>query len=62
MIQVVASVVVMVLGLVLALLVDIPGDMRLFAWILVALGAFGLVSRWMISRQRDDRNAPGRRR
>jgi hypothetical protein len=32
--------------------------MRAFGWVLVAVGLLGVVSRWLIARQRDDRDPP----
>jgi hypothetical protein len=56
--QLVASVVVVLIGLLLALVLGRAGDMRAFGWVLVAVGLLGVVSRWLIARQRDDRDPP----
>jgi hypothetical protein len=56
--QLVASVVVVVIGLLLALVLGRAGDIRVFGWVLVAVGLLGVISRWLIARQRDDRDPP----
>jgi hypothetical protein len=60
--QLVASVVVVLIGLLLALVLGRAGDMRAFGWVLVAVGLLGVVSRWLIPRQRDDRDPPRQHR
>jgi hypothetical protein len=49
--QLVVSIILVVVGVLMALLVD-ADDMRLFGWILAAAGAFGLLSRAWIARRR----------
>ncbi|HEY3263222.1 MAG TPA: hypothetical protein VGJ95_23610 [Pseudonocardiaceae bacterium] len=46
----VASLVVVVLGLMLTRTGDVPDDMRLFGWILVAIGILGLLAKIVLSR------------
>jgi hypothetical protein len=56
-IHIVASVTLILLGLVFALVLDIESDMRLFGWILAGVGALGLLSRWLIGQLRDGKDA-----
>jgi hypothetical protein len=60
MIQLVVSAAIIVAGLVIALLLNTAGDMRIFGWILAGIGVFGLLSRALI--QRADQDPPRRRR
>jgi hypothetical protein len=57
-IQLAATVAVIAIGLVLALVLNTSGDMRFFGWLLVAVGAGGLAARWFIALQRAGRNPP----
>jgi hypothetical protein len=49
-VQLLASIAVLLIGLYLALLSD-AGDFRVFGWLLVGLGVFGLVSRSLFARR-----------
>jgi hypothetical protein len=61
--QFVASVVVVVIGLLLALVYDAAGDMRVFGWVLVVIGLLGLVARsWLAHQRRDGQRRDGQRR
>jgi hypothetical protein len=51
--QLVASIVLIVIGLWLALLVDKAGDMRIFGWVVVGVGVLGLILRRYVAGQRD---------
>ena len=56
--QLVASTVVLAIGLYVALLADDAGELRVFGWVLVAIGLLGLLVRWWMARvasERDDR-------
>jgi hypothetical protein len=50
-VQLVASGVVVVAGLFVALVADAPPDLRLFGWVLVAIGAIGVAAS-AVSRRR----------
>ncbi len=52
--QLVASVGLIVIGLLLGLVLHSSAEMRLFGWIVVAIGVLGLVARWWLARLRDD--------
>jgi len=58
--QLVASVLLIVIGVGLGLFVD-AGDMRIFGWVVAAVGALGLAIRWTLPRGSDGR-APRRPR
>jgi hypothetical protein len=51
--QLVASIAVLVIGLILALVVDVAADLRFYGWVLVGIGVLGLVIRWTMARLRD---------
>ena len=51
----IGSAVLLLLGLYLALLADAQADMRLFGWVLAALGVLGLVFAAVLPRRRPDR-------
>jgi hypothetical protein len=48
--QLVASIGLIVIGLFLVNVDDSPSDMRVYGWIVLALGVFGLLLRFLISR------------
>ena len=48
--QLVASLAVVVLGLILLRTHDVAGDMRFFGWVLVAVGVAGLLTHVVLSR------------
>jgi hypothetical protein len=54
--QLVASVAVIVIGLLLGFFLRASGEMRIFGWILVGVGVLGLVARSWIARLRDDQS------
>jgi uncharacterized membrane protein YfcA len=57
MVQLVACVFLIVVGAYLGLFVD-SGEMRIFGWLVAVIGVFGLVSRSVITRLRQDRQPP----
>jgi hypothetical protein len=59
-VQLVASVGLIVTGLILAIVVRADPDYRIFGWILVGVGVLGLIARSVIARLRDHR-PPGER-
>jgi hypothetical protein len=61
MLQLVVNVIVIVMGLVLALFLDAPGEMRIFGWFVAAIGVVGLGARAAIIRRGSGRR-PGRPR
>jgi len=54
--HIVASTVVLVSGLYVALLADDAGELRVFGWMLVAIGLLGLLLRWWMVRVTSDRD------
>ena len=54
--QLVASTVVLAMGLYVALLADDAGELRVFGWVLVAIGLLGLLLRWWMVRVTSDRD------
>jgi hypothetical protein len=58
--QLVATIAVMVVGLVLATVIG-SGDIRIFGWILVGVGVLGLLARWVIARLGGEGYPPTRR-
>ncbi len=58
MVHLIASIAVILTGLALALVLDGGDDIRLFGWLLVAIGVLGLISRWVISMQGDAHRRP----
>jgi len=54
--QLVASTVVLAMGLYVALLADDAGELRVFGWMLVAIGLLGLLLRWWMVRVTSDRD------
>jgi hypothetical protein len=60
--QLVASIFLIAVGLFLAFVGDVAGDMRVFGWVLAGVGLLGLVIRSVVNRQHDDRGPHGRRR
>jgi hypothetical protein len=51
--QLVASVVLIMIGLWLAFLVSNPGDLRIFGWVVAGVGVLGLIIRAVLAHQRD---------
>jgi hypothetical protein len=58
--QLVVSIGLVVVGLLLALVLDASGEMRVFGWVVVVVGVLGLAARRWLAGQRDD-GPPGRR-
>jgi hypothetical protein len=56
--QLAISVALLVVGVIFALLMDIPNDFRFFGWLLIGCGVFGLLTRWYIARQRAGPDRP----
>src|SRR5437016_5055693 len=56
-ISIVASLAVLVIGVVLALFVDAAGDFRIFGWVLIVISLIGLATPWVIDRQRATRSS-----
>jgi uncharacterized membrane protein len=54
--HIVASTVVLASGLYVALLADDAGELRVFGWMLVAIGLLGLLLRWWMVRVASDRD------
>jgi hypothetical protein len=52
-IQLVVSIALIAVGLITALVLNVPGDMRVFGWVLVGVGVLGLVLRSVIARLRE---------
>jgi hypothetical protein len=52
--QLVTSAGLVVIGLLLALLMDATDDVRLYGWVVVGVGVLGLASRWWMARLRAD--------
>jgi hypothetical protein len=48
--QLVASISLVVIGLIIGLFVDVAADMRIFGWVLVGVGALGLLVRSLTPR------------
>jgi drug/metabolite transporter (DMT)-like permease len=55
MVQRVASVLLVLIGLYLAVIAGPAADMRLFGWVLVVVGVLGLVVATVLPRRRHDR-------
>src|SRR4051812_28585471 len=55
--QLVASVSLIVVGLIVAVVLDASAEMRLFGWVLFGVGVLGLVLRWVVARMREQRDA-----
>ena len=56
--QLVASVAVLVIGLLIAFVLEAAADLRMFGWLLIVIGLLGLASRVLLARLRDRRDAP----
>ena len=59
MVQLAASIILIVIGLAFALVLDIARDMQIFGWVLAVLGVLGIVTRVLVARARDGREPPG---
>ena len=55
MLHIATSVAIIIVGLLLALVLSAPSDVRVFGWVAVAIGVLGLVSRVWIARQGNQR-------
>jgi hypothetical protein len=55
--QLVASVSLVVVGLLVAVVLDVSAEMRLFGWVLLGVGVLGLVLRWVVARMQERRDA-----
>jgi len=56
--QLVASIGVILIGLFLVTVEDTTADMRVYGWVLVAVGALGVILRLIISRRRPPEPRP----
>jgi hypothetical protein len=52
-VQLVASVFLVVVGVVVGLFSGVPADMRLFGWLLAVVGALGLGARVLLAHRRN---------
>jgi len=55
--QLVASVSLVVIGLIIAVVLDVSAEMRLFGWVLFGVGTLGLALRWVMARMQAQRDA-----
>jgi hypothetical protein len=55
--QLVASVSLLVVGFIVAVVLEASAEMRLFGWVLFGVGVLGLVLRWVVARMREQRDA-----
>jgi hypothetical protein len=56
--QLVASISLIIIGLLVAVVFDAAAEMRLFGWVLVGIGVLGLVLRWAVARMQRDARPP----
>jgi hypothetical protein len=56
------SVGLVILGLLLALVLDVPSTLRVYGWVLVGVGVLGLASRYAIAWYQERENRAGRSR
>ena len=56
--QLVASVTVLVIGLLIAFVLEAAADLRIFGWLLIVVGLLGLASRVLVARLQARRDSP----
>ena len=56
--QLVASVAVLVIGLLIAFVLKAAADLRIFGWLLIVVGLLGLASRVLLARLQARRDSP----
>jgi hypothetical protein len=56
--QLVASVAVLVIGLLIAFVLEAAADLRIFGWLLIVVGLLGLASRVLLARLQARRDSP----